>query len=232
MVRVLKNGSYVYPFFVRATGQVGINLIDQPADTPAITMGNSDGGYMRMGADGFEVNFGSHYAKMYYGSGGYARLTLGNNGNEKARIDSDGMLQTKYGIKGSATPNVHINSSGTILECRSSSRRYKKDESTDLGDMDPTKLYDVPVKTYYYKSGYLSEKDPRYGEKFIGFIVEDFQETYPWAIDYDDKGRPEMWNSTVLLPAMLKLIQEQHSEIENLKNEISEIKEMLKGVIG
>ncbi len=232
VVRVLKNGSYVYPFFVRATGQVGINLIDQPADTPAITMGNSDGGYMRMGADGFEVNFGSHYAKMYYGSGGYARLTLGNNGNEKARIDSDGMLQTKYGIKGSATPNVHINSSGTILKCRSSSRRYKKDESTDLGDMDPTKLYDVPVKTYYYKSGYLSEEDPRYGEKFIGFIVEDFQETYPWAIDYDDKGRPEMWNSTVLLPAMLKLIQEQHNEIEMLKNEISEIKEMLKGVIG
>ena len=185
-----------------------------------------------MGADGFEVNYGTHYAKMYYGSGGYARLTLGNNGNEKARIDSDGMLQTKYGIKGSATPNVHINSSGTILECRSSSRRYKKDESTDLGEMDPTKLYDVPVKTYYYKSGYLSEEDPRYGEKFIGFIVEDFQETYPWAIDYDDKGRPEMWNSTVLLPAMLKLIQEQHSEIENLKNEISEIKEMLKGVIG
>ena len=232
VVRVLKNGSYVYPFFVRATGQVGINLIDQPADTPAITMGNSDGGYMRMGADGFEVNFGTHYAKMYYGSGGYARLTLGNNGNEKARIDSDGMLQTKYGIKGSATPNVHINSSGTILECRSSSRRYKKDESTDLGDMNPTKLYDVPVKTYYYKSGYLSEEDPRYGEKFLGFIVEDFQETYPWAIDYDDKGRPEMWNSTVLLPAMLKLIQEQHDEIENLKNEISEINEILKGVIG
>lgn len=231
VVRVLKNGSYVYPFFVRATGQVGINLVDQPTDTPAITMGNSDGGYMRMGADGFEVNFGTHYAKMYYGSGGYARLTLGNNGNEKARIDSDGMFQTKYGVKGSATPNVHINSSGTILECRSSSRRYKKDESTDLGEMDPTKLYDVPVKTYYYKSGYLSKEDPRYGEKFIGFIVEDFQETYPWAIDYDDKGRPEMWNSTVLLPAMLKLIQEQHNEIENLKDEISEIKEMLKGVI-
>lgn len=232
VVRVIKNGSYVYPFFVRATGQVGINLIDQPADTPAITIGNSDGGYMRMGADGFEVNFGTHYAKMYYGSGGYARLTLGNNGNEKARIDSDGMFQTKYGVKGSATPNVHINSSGTILECRSSSRRYKKDESTDLGEMDPTKLYDVPVKTYYYKSGYLSKEDPRYGEKFIGFIVEDFQETYPWAIDYDDKGHPEMWNSTVLLPAMLKLIQEQHNEIENLKDEISEIKEMLKGVIG
>ena len=232
VVRVLKNGSYVYPFFVRATGQVGINLIDQPTDTPAITMGNSDGGYMRMGADGFEVNFGTHYAKMYYGSGGYARLTLGNNGNEKARIDSDGMFQTKYGIKGSATPNVHINSSGTLLECRSSSRRYKKDESTDLGEMNPTKLYDVPVKTYYYKSGYLSKEDPRYGEKFIGFIVEDFKETYPWAIDYDDKGRPEMWNSTVLLPAMLKLIQEQHNEIEVLKNEISEIKEMLKGVIG
>ena len=232
VVRVKKNGSYAYPFWVRANGQVGINLIDQSTDVPAITIGNTDGGYMQMGADGFEVNFGSHYAKLYYNANGWARLTLGNNGVEKARIDSDGMIQTRYGIKGSATPNVHINSQGVILECKSSSRRYKRNESEDLTDMDPERLYQIPVKTYYYKDGYISAEDPRCGEKFLGFVVEDFENVYPWAIDYDDQGRPEMWNSNILIPAMMKLIQNQHEDIENLKKDIAEIKEMLKGVIG
>lgn len=232
VVRVKKNGSYAYPFWVRANGQVGINLIDQSTDTPAITIGNTDGGYMQMGADGFEVNFGSHYAKLYYNANGWARLTLGNNGVEKARIDSDGMIQTRYGIKGSATPNVHINSQGVILECKSSSRRYKRDESEDLTDMDPERLYQIPVKTYYYKDGYISAEDPRCGEKFLGFVVEDFESVYPWAIDYDDQGRPEMWNSNILIPAIMKLIQNQHEEIESLKKDITEIKEMLKGAVG
>ncbi len=221
------DGSLVYPFWIRANGQLGINLVDQSASVPAITIGNSDGGYMQMGADGFEVHFngdsGDHYAKMYYSKDGWARLTLGSYGEEKARIDSDGMIQTRYGKKGSATPNVHINSAGTILECGSSSRRYKHSESTDVSCMDPKKLYDLPVKTYKYNDDYLSENDRRYGQTFLGFIAEDIAETYEPAVDYDEEGRPESWNSRVIVPALLKLIQEQNErlkELEEWKNEI------------
>ena len=221
------DGSKVYPFWLRASGQLGINLVDQSSSVPAITIGNSDGGYMQMGADGFEVHFngdsGDHYAKMYYSKDGWARLTLGSYGEEKARIDSDGMIQTRYGKKGSATPNVHINSAGTILECGSSSRRYKHDESTDLGELDPRKLYELPVKTYKYNDDYLSEDDPRHGQTFIGFIAEDVQSAYEPAVDYDDDGKPESWNSRVIVPALLKLVQEQNErlkELEEWKNEI------------
>lgn len=228
VVENIKDKKSVWPFAVRADGSVKINLIDQDPETAAITMGNSDGGYMKMGADGFEVQYidkkkNDHYAKMYYNTGGWARLTLGSSGQEMLRLDSDGMIMSKYGETGSSTPNVHITSSGVIVKCGSSSRRYKHSESTDLSCMDPEKLYDLPVKTYKYNDDYLSENDRRYGQTFLGFIAEDIAEIYEPAVDYDEEGRPESWNSRVIVPALLKLVQEQNErlkELEEWKNEI------------
>ena len=228
VVENIKDKKIVWPFAVRADGSVKINLIDQDPKTAAITMGNNDGGYMKMGADGFEVQYidgnkNDHYAKMYYNTGGWARLTLGSSGQEMLRLDSDGMIMSKYGETGSSTPNVHITSSGVIVKCGSSSRRYKHSESTDLSCMDPEKLYDLPVKTYKYNDDYLSENDRRYGQTFLGFIAEDIAEIYEPAVDYDEEGRPESWNSRVIVPALLKLVQEQNKrlkELEEWKNEI------------
>lgn len=233
VVENIKDKKSVWPFAVRADGSVKINLIDQDPNTAAITMGNSDGGYMKMGADGFEVQYidgnkNDHYAKMYYNTGGWARLTLGSSGQEMLRLDSDGMIMSKYGETGSSTPNVHITSSGVIVKCGSSSRRYKHSESTDLSCMDPEKLYDLPVKTYKYNDDYLSENDRRYGQTFLGFIAEDIAEIYEPAVDYDEEGRPESWNARVLVPALLKLVQEQHDDIEILKRELSELREIIK----
>lgn len=219
-----QNGNTVYPFWVRANGQVGINLVDQSASTPAFTIGNVDGAAIRMGGDGFEVDFGQNWAKMYYlNQDGAVRLSIGNGDNENLRLDSDGMIQTKYPIRSSAAPNVHMNSAGTILECSDSTRRIKNSESDDLGDMDPEALYRLPVKTYKYNEGYLSDKDPRCGQRFIGFMAEDMEEVYPYAVDYDDDGLPRNWNIRVLVPAMMKLIQRQHGKIIEMEEKINEI---------
>lgn len=219
-----QNGNTVYPFWVRANGQVGINLVDQSASTPAFTIGNIDGAAIRMGGDGFEVDFGQNWAKMYYlNQDGAVRLSLGSGDTEYVRIDSDGLIQTKYPIKSSASPNVHMNSSGAILECTDSTRRIKNSESEDLGDMDPEALYRLPVKTYKYNDGYLSDKDPRCGQRFIGFMAEDTEEIYPYAVDYDDDGLPRNWNIRVMVPAMMKLIQRQHGKIIEMEEKINEI---------
>lgn len=218
-----QNGNTVYPFWVRANGQVGINLVDQSASTPAFTIGNVDGAAIRMGGDGFEVDFGQNWAKMYYlNQDGAVRLSLGSGDTEYVRIDSDGLIQTKYPIKSSASPNVHMNSSGAILECTDSTRRIKNSESEDLGDMDPEALYRLPVKTYKYNDGYLSDKDPRCGQRFIGFMAEDMEEVYPYAVDYDDDGLPRNWNIRVMVPAMMKLIQRQHAKIIEMEGKIND----------
>ena len=219
-----QNGNIVYPFWVRANGQVGINLVDQSASTPAFTIGNIDGAAIRMGGDGFEVDFGQNWAKMYYlNQDGAVRLSIGNGDNENLRLDSDGMIQTKYPIRSSAAPNVHMNSAGTILECSDSTRRIKNSESEDLGDMDPEALYRLPVKTYKYNDGYLSDKDPRCGQRFIGFMAEDMEEVYPYAVDYDDDGLPRNWNIRVMVPAMMKLIQRNHEKLTELEGKINDL---------
>ena len=226
-----KNGSKIYPFYVRANGQIGINLVDQDPNIPAITMGNTDGGEMSMGGNGFKVDYDFNYAQMYYNAKDtVARLTLGQRDIENLILDSDGMISSKYfdtkaGIT-EAEPNAHISSnSGTILKSTSSSRRYKNGESTELYDLNPQRLYDLPVKTYFYNEGYLSESSRHYGQRFIGFIAEEVCDIYELACTYDEEGRPESWNQRIIIPALLKLIQEQNErlrELEKWKQETEE----------
>lgn len=67
---------------------------------------------------------------------------------------------------------------------------------------------------------YLQETDQRYDTDIPGFIAEDVFEKYPIACNLDSQGRPEMWDVNIMFPAALKLIQEQHEEIEKLKHRI------------
>lgn len=122
-----------------------------------------------------------------------------------------------YSSTSSVAPNVVVVSGGTLYRSTSSSRRYKHDINADLGDLDPEPLYDVSVVRFKYNDDYLSEGDQNYGKDVIGFIAEDVAEKYPVAVNYDDEGKPEMWQSNYLIPAMLKLIQNQKKEIDELR---------------
>lgn len=138
---------------------------------------------------------------------------------EKLKIHSDGEIKSDWTYENvtETSANVHISSQGIMYRSASSSRRYKTDENTDLGEMHPGKLYDLPIKTFKYKSGYLREGDSGEGKDILGIIVDDLCEVYPYAVEYNDVGQPEMWNSKILIPAMLKLIQEQNERIKSLE---------------
>ncbi len=124
----------------------------------------------------------------------------------------------------SNSPNMYITSNGWFRRTtNTSSKRYKKDikEVTDER-LNPERLYNLEVKQFKYKDEYQpNENDPRYNQNLIGFIAEDIADVYPIATDYeiDEKGNKivENWNERYIIPAMLKLIQEQHKEIEELK---------------
>ena len=47
------------------------------------------------------------------------------------------------------------------------------------------------------------------------------QEVYPIAADEDEEGNAIGWNEKLLIPAMLKLIQEQKAEIDELRERIN-----------
>ena len=124
----------------------------------------------------------------------------------------------------SSGSNVRVNSNGTLYRyvSGSSSIRYKKDITTMLNDeLDPERLYDLHVWQYKYREGHLDKNDQRYGQDIIGFIAEDVKQKYPIAANYDEDGQIEGWSTEIILPAMLKLIQDQKKEIDELKERLN-----------
>ena len=127
-----------------------------------------------------------------------------------------------YARTTSSGSNVRVNSNGTLYRYSSSSMRYKTDITTRLSDeLDPERLYDLKVWQYKYREGHLDKDDQRYGQDIIGFIAEDVKQKYPIAANYNEDGEVENWNVEMIVPAMLKLIQDQKKEIDELKERLN-----------
>lgn len=114
------------------------------------------------------------------------------------------------------TANVHCNDYGVLYLRTSSSKRFKRDiEDIEKADA----LYDVQVRQFKYKNNYINKDDQRFDTVVPGFIVEELKDVYPIAVDYEGDN-PKDWNERYLIPPMLKLIQEQHEQIEELTKRI------------
>ena len=126
-----------------------------------------------------------------------------------------------YNRTHSAASNMLITESGIFGRSTSSSERYKKD--IQLADVNELKeLYNLPVKKFKYKDDYIAEDDELYGKDLYGFIVEDLESVIPCAVQHikNEYGEivPEMWNSNIIVPSMLKLIQDLNNRLSNLEN--------------
>ena len=84
-------------------------------------------------------------------------------------------------------------------------------------ELDPRKLYDLRVVQFKFNN--LNQSDPLYEKDVIGLIAEEVAETYPLGAEYDENGNPTSWWDRYLIPPMIYLIQEQHKDIESLKQE-------------
>ena len=111
--------------------------------------------------------------------------------------------------------NVGVNSSGLLYRI-SSSRRYKHDIK-DLPLEEAKKLLNLKPRTFKYNDDFLTPDDERVGKDVPGFISEEVAEQLLIAVDHDNEGNAEMWNANVLIPCMLKLIQDQEKRIAELE---------------
>ena len=106
----------------------------------------------------------------------------------------------------------------SVITTSHSSRKIKHDiKDVCNADLDPRKLYDLKVVQFKFNN--LEPSDPLYEKDVIGLIAEDVAETYPLGAEYDENGNPTSWWDRYLIPPMLYLIQEQHKDIESLKQE-------------
>lgn len=135
---------------------------------------------------------------------------------------------TTYNNTATYATNMYVGSSGMIYRTTNTSSRTIKHDIKELSDEDlkAENLYNLNVVQFKYNDGIITdEHDARYGKDLVGFIIENMNEVYPIAVDKPtDNVKEWSWNTQYLIPPMLKLIQEQHKELEQLKKEVQILK--------
>lgn len=183
--------------------------------------------------------FGNTEAVMYYvnknvdttTTGTAFKFTSGNNSasNNTSSVWLFGASDTTSRYIGSYvvynrtytnTANMCVTSNGVFGRSASSSQRYKRDIM--MADIDDLKcLYDLPIKKFKYKNDYIAADDELYDKYLYGFIVEDLESILPCAVQHtnneDGAVIPEMWNSNIIVPSLLKLIQDLNTRLKNIE---------------
>lgn len=168
---------------------------------------------------GSYINFGKNSDGVYlYGNSNNLYLS----GSSYVQSKSQFRLNFKAS---SGTVPLAVGTSGQITTT-SSSKRYKENITDELDDgLNPEKLYDLPVKQYNYKAEY-SDIELVAGTQ-IGIIAEDVEKYYPNALIRNTEGEAESWQDRIMIPALLKLIQQQKKEIDELNKRLTEIEKLL-----
>lgn len=183
--------------------------------------------------------FGNNGSVMYYRAKNVDTTTTGNafkftSGNDIASNNTTSVWlfggadstsrfigsYMAYNRTYSSAANMYVTANGLFGRSTSSSQRYKEDITVaDLSCFSG--LYNLPVKKFKYKSGYLCGEDERCGQYLYGFVVEDLVDVLPCAVEHitDENGNsvPEMWNSNIIIPALLKLIQDLNTRLTALE---------------
>ena len=180
--------------------------------------------------------FGNNGSVMYYRAKNVDTTTTGNafkftSGNDIASNNTTSVWlfggsdstsrfigsYMAYNRTYSSAGNMYVTANGLFGRSTSSSERYKEDIT--VADTNCfTGLYDLPVKKFKYKPGYLCGEDERCGQYLYGFVVEDLVTALPCAVDHvtNESGEsvPEMWNNNIIVPALLKLIQDLNTRLK------------------
>lgn len=122
----------------------------------------------------------------------------------------------------SHTANCFISDSLIVYKVPSgSARRFKTgiELVADAG-LDPHRLYNINVVQFKYKPSFYNLPEGTEMPTVIGMLADDIDQIYPCACEYDEEtGEVINWLERYMIPPMLALIQEQHREIESLKQE-------------
>ena len=148
-------------------------------------------------------------------------IFLGSNTTVDGNVVARGDVKLNFKAVSGTVP-LAVNTSG-VITTSSSSARYKENiKPLEDPSLDPIGLYDVQVSQYNYKPECRDKE--LVGGTQIGLVAEDLALHYPNAVIYDEDGRPESWQDRIMIPAMLKLIQEQKQQLDDLQAEVDALK--------
>ena len=135
--------------------------------------------------------------------------------------DPSGMLAIS-GLTSNASGSTLILYNNYVYKLSSSSKRYKK-HVKNMTSSEAERLLDIPVVWFEYNEGYLAPGDRFEGKPLPGFYAEDVYDAFPEGAMLNESGQVEDWNYRTMIPAMLKLIQNQQETINNLVERVNKL---------
>lgn len=136
-------------------------------------------------------------------------------------IDPSGMFAIS-GLASNASGSTLILYNNYVYKLSSSSKRYKK-HVKNMTSSEAERLLDIPVVWFEYNKGYLAPGDRFEGKPLPGFYAEDVYDAFPEGAMLNESGQVEDWNYRTMIPAMLKLIQDQQETINSLIKRIERL---------
>lgn len=200
--------------YIGTSGQASFNIYFVRASSGSTGISMQNGGNIAMG--GGNITGGGTFT-----SSTCSTTTVSASGSITATLDvtanRDLFTPNHTTVTDAANGRVTI-TLGRVTRSTASSQRYKENivALTDVSELDPKKLLQLPVRAFTYREDYLSESDSRFGALIPGFIAEEVDAVYPVAADYED-GNVESWNDRMIIPGLLALIQDLYHEIDLLK---------------
>lgn len=135
--------------------------------------------------------------------------------------DPSGMFAIS-GLKSNASGSTLILHNNYVYKLSSSSKRYKK-HVKNMTSGEAKRLLDIPVVWFRYNDGYLAPGDRFEGKPLPGFYAEDVYDAFPEGAMLNESGQVEDWNYRTMVPAMMKLIQDQQETINSLIKRIERL---------
>lgn len=111
---------------------------------------------------------------------------------------------------------------GKVYVDSSSSKRYK-DHVSDMPLDYARKVLEITPVLFTFKDGYLDPEDECVGKEVPGFYAEDVEEHYPMGAYHNKDGTVENWKPDRIIPALLKVIQDQEERIRNVEEKIAKL---------
>lgn len=135
--------------------------------------------------------------------------------------DPSGMFAIS-GLTSNASGSTLILYNNYVYKLSSSSKRYKK-HVKNMTSSEAERLLDIPVVWFRYNDGYLAPGDRFEGKPLPGFYAEDVYNVFPEGAMLNESGQVEDWNYRTMIPAMMKLIQDQQETINSLNKRIERL---------
>ena len=219
-------GVYIQGTITADTGIFRGSLYSSTGTIGGWTIGSSDfssgtGAYMNASTGNIGGNAITAFSSILsYGS---ISTTSGAAIEAAGYIRANGALYAAGHTTTGSAANGYVNAStGLIARSTASSQRYKHDivNLTDVPELDPKALYELPVRAFRFNQDYLPETDDRSDVLVPGFIAEEVDAIYPAAVDYSN-GQVETWNDRMLVPGLLALIQDLNNRVKELEAKLS-----------